>query len=106
MNLENEVATNIQKIMKLLLLFSIISFTYASAASKTQANSSKPKETIRMAMFIVYYPIVGRPLVTKAITLIFEDVKGLPISANSSAFGDVLRKLRLYGFLMVWKGLQ
>lgn len=55
MNLENEVATNIQKIMKLLLLFSIISFTYASAASEAQANSSKPKEAIHMAMFIRYH---------------------------------------------------
>lgn len=50
-------------------------------------GSSKPSETIRIAMFINYHPAYGS-WVSKIIAMDFEDVKGLPIETNNPAFGE------------------
>lgn len=70
----------------LLLMVSFASFV----SSGTANDSEKPKETIRMAMFIRSFQ--AECWVSKTVDIWFEDIEGLPIETNGPAFRNGFRK--------------
>jgi len=74
--------------MKKLMKKSVIALlmvSFASFVSSGTANDSeKPKETIRMAMFIRSFQ--AECWVSKTVDIWFEDIEGLPIETNGPAF--------------------